>query len=33
VETVRFLSGILSRMDTHHDKRKAMLRRLSIAAL
>ncbi len=33
VETVRFLSGILSRMDTHHDKRKAMLRRLSIATL
>ena len=30
-ETVRFLSGILSRMDTHQYKRKAMLRRLSIA--
>jgi pyruvate kinase len=33
VETVQFLSDILSRMDTHHDKRKAMLRRLSIATL
>lgn len=33
VETVRFLSGILSRMDTHLDKRKAMLRRLAIAEL
>jgi len=32
-ETVQFLSGILSRMDTHQDKRKAMLRRLSIAEM
>jgi pyruvate kinase len=32
-ETVRFLSGILSRMDAHQDKRKAMLRRLSIAEI
>ncbi len=32
-ETVRFLSGILSRMDAHQDKRKAMLRRLSIAEM
>ena len=31
IETVRFLSGILSRMDAHQYKRKAMLRRLSIA--
>jgi pyruvate kinase len=33
VETVRFLSGILSRMDTHLVKRKAMLRRLAISDL
>lgn len=33
IETVRFLSGILSRMDAHQDKRKAMLRRLSIAEI
>jgi hypothetical protein len=30
---VRFLSGILSRMDTHLVKRKAMLRRLAISDL
>ncbi len=33
VETVRFLSGILSRMDGHQEKRKAMLRRLAISDL
>jgi pyruvate kinase len=33
VETVRFLSGILSRMDQHLDKRMAMLRRLSVSEL
>jgi pyruvate kinase len=33
VETVHFLSGILSRMDTHLVKRKAMLRRLAVSDL
>jgi pyruvate kinase len=33
VETVRFLSGILARMDQHLDKRMAMLRRLSVSEL
>jgi pyruvate kinase len=33
VETVHFLSGILSRMDTHLAKRKAMLRRLAVSDL
>jgi pyruvate kinase len=33
VETVRFLSGILSRMDQHLDKRMAMLRRLAVSEL
>jgi pyruvate kinase len=33
VETVRFLSGVLSRMDQHLDKRMAMLRRLSVSEL
>jgi pyruvate kinase len=32
VETVAFLSGVLSRMEPHHYKRRALLRKLSIAA-
>ena len=31
VETVRFLSGILERMDAHQAKQRAMLRKLSIS--
>jgi pyruvate kinase len=31
VETVRFLNGILERMDAHQSKRRAMMRRLSIS--
>jgi pyruvate kinase len=31
VETVRFLSGVLGRMDTHHAKRRPMMRRLAVA--
>ena len=31
VETVRFLSGILERMDAHQAKQRAMLRRLSVS--
>lgn len=33
VETVQFLSGLLARMDTHHYKRMALLRRLSVSEL
>ena len=33
VETVRFLSGILERMDAHQSKRSTMMRRLSISAI
>ena len=33
VETVRFLGGIIDRMDQHLDKRMAMLRRLSVSEL
>jgi pyruvate kinase len=33
VETVRFLSGILERMDAHQSKRRAMMRRLSISEM
>ncbi len=33
VETVRFLSGILERMDAHQSKRRTMMRRLSISEL
>jgi pyruvate kinase len=33
VETVHFLSGILTRMDSHLHKRRALLRRLSISEL
>jgi pyruvate kinase len=33
VETVRFLNGILERMDAHQSKRRAMMRRLSISEL
>ncbi|HBG95468.1 MAG TPA: pyruvate kinase [Chromatiaceae bacterium] len=33
VETVRFLSGIIGRMDEHYIKRRATLRKLSIANL
>jgi pyruvate kinase len=33
VETVGFLSGVLSRMDTHQYKRKAMLRKLRVSEL
>ncbi len=33
VETVRFLSGIISRMDDHYTKRKATLRKLGVASL
>jgi pyruvate kinase len=33
VETVSFLRGILSRMDTHSHKRRATWRRLSVSDL
>jgi len=33
VSTVEFLSNILSRMEEHHDKRMALLRRLSVSEL
>jgi pyruvate kinase len=33
VETVRFLNGILERMDAHQSKRRAMMRRLSVSEL
>jgi pyruvate kinase len=33
VETVRFLNGILERMDAHQSKRRAMMRRLSISEI
>jgi pyruvate kinase len=33
VETVRFLNGVLERMDAHQSKRRAMMRRLSISEL
>lgn len=33
VETVRFLGGIIDRMDEHYVKRRATLRRLSVAQL
>jgi pyruvate kinase len=33
VETVRFLNGILERMDAHQSKRRTMMRRLSISEL
>ena len=33
VETVRFLSGILERMDAHQSKRSTMMRRLSISEI
>lgn len=33
VETVRFLSGIIDRMDQHYIKRRATLRRLAVAHL
>jgi pyruvate kinase len=33
VETVRFLNGILERMDAHQSKRRAMMRRLSISEM
>lgn len=33
VETVRFLNGILERMDAHQSKRRTMMRRLSISDL
>lgn len=33
VETVRFLSGIIDRMDEHYIKRRATLRKLSVAQL
>ena len=31
VEIVRFLNGILERMDAHQSKRRAMMRRLSVS--
>jgi pyruvate kinase len=31
VETVRFLNGILERMDAHQSKRRALMRRLSVS--
>jgi hypothetical protein len=31
VDTVAFLSDILERMAEHHDKRMALLRRLSVS--
>jgi pyruvate kinase len=33
VETVEFLAGVLGRMEEHHDKRMALLRRLSVSEL
>lgn len=33
VETVRFLSGVIDRMDEHYIKRRATLRKLSVAQL
>ena len=33
VETVEFLADVLGRMSEHHDKRKALLRRLSVSEL
>lgn len=33
VETVRFLAGIIGRMDEHYVKRRATLRKLSVASL
>lgn len=33
VETVRFLSGIIDRMDEHYVKRRATLRKLSVAQI
>lgn len=33
VETVRFLNGVLERMDAHQSKRRPMMRRLSISDL
>ena len=33
VETVEFLSALLARMEPHHDKRMALLRRLSVSHL
>jgi pyruvate kinase len=32
-ETVRFLAGIIGRMDEHYVKRRATLRKLSVATL
>ena len=31
VETVRFLSGILERMQAHQSKKRSMLRRLAVS--
>jgi len=33
IETVRFLNGVLERMDAHQSKRRAMMRRLSVSEL
>ena len=33
VETVRFLNGVLERMDAHQTKRRTMMRRLSVSEL
>jgi len=33
VSTVEFLVDILSRMEEHHDKRMALLRRLSVSEI
>jgi pyruvate kinase len=33
VEAVRFLSDVLGRMQGHHDKKRATLRRLSLSRL
>jgi pyruvate kinase len=33
VETVRFLNGILERMDAHQSKRRTMMRRLSVSEI
>jgi hypothetical protein len=33
VETLRFLNGILERMDAHQSKRRAMMRRLSVSEM
>jgi pyruvate kinase len=33
VSTVEFLANVLERMEEHHDKRMALLRRLSVSEI